>query len=221
MNVSDALISRKSVRAFLDKPVSHDDIHKILQFARQSPSGTNTQPWKVAVVTGNTKQKLDNAMIEAFRSGTEKVLDYNYYPSSLPSEMKRRRLACGLQMYQTLGITRQEPEKRIEQWVHNYSAFGAPVVLYFFTNRMLEKGSYLDCGMFIQSVALMAEELGLSSCIQAALAEYPQLVREHLGYEDDNLLLCGMALGYQDANAIINSYRTVREDVEQFTRFFD
>jgi len=220
MNVSQALIERKSVRAFLNQPVALEDVRKILEFARKTPSGTNTQPWTVAVVSGETKQKLDAALVQAFREGAPKKLDYNYYPSSLPLAMKHRRLACGLQMYQTLGITRQDQDKRLLQWEQNYSAFGAPVVLYFFINKLVDKGSFMDCGMFLQSVMLMATELGLASCAQAALAEYPDIVREHLGYSDDNLVLCGLALGYEDTTALINSYRTAREEVDVFAKFF-
>jgi nitroreductase len=220
MNVSQALIERKSVRAFLNQPVALEDVRKILEFARKTPSGTNTQPWTVAVVSGETKRKLDAALVQAFREGAPKKLDYNYYPSSLPLAMKQRRLACGLQMYQTLGITRQDQDRRLLQWEQNYSAFGAPVVLYFFINKLVDKGSFMDCGMFLQSVMLMATELGLASCAQAALAEYPDIVREHLGYSDDNLVLCGLALGYEDTTALINSYRTAREEVDVFAKFF-
>lgn len=218
--VAEALINRKSVRAFLDKPVSEADIKNILTYARQAPSGTNTQPWQVAVVSGASKAKLDDILVSAFKNGDPKVLDYNYYPLKMPAEFQRRRLACGMQMFQTLGITRENKERRLEQWALNYSAFGAPVAMYFFTNKLVEKGSFMDCGMFLQSVMLMATELGLATCAQAALAEYPHLVKEFLGYPEDSILLCGMALGYEDKDAPINSYRTVREDLDVFTKFY-
>ena len=221
MQVSDALMKRKSVRAFLDKPVAFEDIKKILTFARQAPSGTNTQPWKVAVVSGQSKQQLDALLLNAFKSGCAKNLDYNYYPTEFPAEFQKRRLACGLQMFQALNITRTDKERRMEQWALNYSAFGAPAALYFFTDKSVEKGSFMDCGMFLQSVMLMAVELGLASCAQAALAEYPQIVREYLGYTTNDILLCGMALGYEDCDSPINSYRTTREEIEVFSRFFD
>ncbi len=220
MNVSEALFQRKSVRAFLNKPVSEEDIRKILHYARQAPSGTNTQPWKVAVVSGEAKRKLDQMLLDAFKSGTAKNLDYNYYPLKFPPEFQRRRVACGMKMFQTLGITRQDTAKRMEQWALNYSAFGAPTVLFFFTHDTVEKGSFLDCGMFLQSVMLMAVELGLATCAQAALAEYPEIVRNFLGYGNENLLLCGMAIGYEDTAALVNSYRTDREEVDAFTQFY-
>lgn len=221
MNVSQALLQRKSVRAFLDKPVSKEIITKILHHARQAPSGTNTQPWIVAVVSGKTKKQLDKKLLGLFTSGVEKNVDYNYYPTHMSAEFKRRRLECGMAMYQTLGISRDNSKARIEQWSLNYSAFGAPVELYFFAEKIIEEGSFMDCGMFIQSVMLMATSLGLATCPQAALAEYPHAVKETLGYSDDLILLCGMALGYEDTHALVNSYQTSREEVETFTKFFD
>jgi len=218
--VAEALLGRKSVRAFLDKPVKEEDIRTILHYARQAPSGTNTQPWQVAVVTGESKVKLDNILVSAFQSGQPKDLDYNYYPLQMPKEFQKRRLECGMQMFQTLGITRENKERRMEQWAQNYSAFGAPTALYFFTNKLVEKGSFMDCGMFLQSIMLMAVDLGLATCAQAALAEYPHLVKEFLGYPEDSILLCGMAIGYEDTSALVNSYRTTREEVDTFTRFY-
>ncbi|MEN9945684.1 MAG: hypothetical protein RLZZ293_70, partial [Pseudomonadota bacterium] len=215
------LIQRKSVRKFLPKAVDSQLIRQILEYARFSPSGTNTQPWQVAVISGKAKAELEHLLTEAFRNGIEKKLDYTYYPSKLPRDMQLRRVKCGMQMYQAVGISRDDMDKRLQQWEQNYSAFGAPVMLLFFTNQQVEKGSYLDCGMFIQSVLLMANELGLASCAQAALAEYPQIVRDYLGYSQEHILLCGMAIGYEDPSANINNYRTTREEVDNFTRFFD
>lgn len=221
MNVSDALLERKSVRAFLDKSVSNADIEKILFYARTAPSGTNTQPWQVAVVSGETKATLDKVLVEKFRSGDPKKLDYKYYPDEMTLAMKNRRIACGLQMFQTLGITRNDSDKRIAQWEQNYLSFGAPVTLYIFAPKIIQAGSFMDCGMFIQSIMLMAVELGLASCPQAALAEYPNLVRDVLGYSDDMILLCGIALGYEDKEAVVNSYRTTREELTTFCEFFN
>lgn len=219
MDVSKALSERKSVRAYLDKDVEVDKIEQILNFAKNAPSGTNTQPWEVAVVSGKSKKELDDSLVDAFRSGTTKDLDYKYYPDTISSALNARRVACGLQMYSTLGIERQDKDKRLKQWELNYSAFGAPVVLYIFLPNSIEKGSFLDCGMFIQSIMLMAVELGLSTCPQAALAEYPKLVREKLGVNDDMILVCGIALGYEDKSALVNSYRTPREEISVFTKF--
>ena len=221
MDVAEALVKRKSVRAFLKKPVDEKLIIQILEHAKCAPSGTNTQPWIVAVVSGETKQILDKKLENAFWSKIPKCQDYNYYPiTEMPPEFKRRRLECGLLMYQTLGITREDKEARLKQWALNYSAFGAPVVLYCFADKVIEKGSYMDCGMFIQSIMLMATSLGLATCPEAALAEYTNIVKETLGYPLDSILLCGIALGYEDKQAIVNSYRTPRESIENFTKFF-
>ena len=221
MELIKLLETRKSVRAFMDKPVAMAEIEKILNAARHTASGTNTQPWKVAVVAGKTKADLDTKLVAAFKAGQAQQMDYNYYPNKLPSAMKLRRIDCGIRMYGALKITRADTEKQHEQWASNYTAFGAPCVLFFFGDRQIEKGSFLDFGMFVQSVMLMATELGLATCTQAALAQYPDIVREQLGYSDENILICGMALGYEDPSAIINQYRTPREEVTAFTKFFD
>lgn len=221
MDVAQALIKRKSVRAFLNKSVDNRIIKKILQYARQAPSGTNTQPWIVAVVSGETKKQLDNKLLDLFKGSQPKNMDYNYYPTQLTPDFKRRRLECGTALYHTLGITRDDTKRRMEQWALNYTAFGAPVSLYFFAEKVIEKGSFMDYGMFLQSVMLMATSLGLATCAQAALAEYPQAVKETLGYSDDLILLCGMAVGYEDTTALVNNYRTSREEVDSFATFFN
>jgi len=221
MNVHDALAERKSVRAFLKKPVSREVVTKILDSARKAPSGVNTQPWQVAVVMGEKKEVLQNLVETAFRDGEKPHMDYQYYPLKWVEPYKTRRFQCGLQLYAALGIRREEKERRLEQWVANYRAFDAPVMLYFFMDPGLEAGSFMDYGMFLQSVMLTAVEDGLATCPQAALGEYPELVKEALGYPNDSILLCGMALGYEDTNAKVNSYRIDREPVDSFTRFFE
>ena len=221
MNVKDALIKRKSTRAFLNIPVNQETIHQILDAARHTPSGVNSQPWQVAVVTGEKKIQLQQRLENTFRSGVEKQMDYQYYPTEWKEPYKRRRKACGLQLYSTLEISRKDKERQLEQWAANYRAFDAPAMLFFFMDAGMKTGSFLDYGMFLQSVMLAAVELGLAVCPQAALAEYPSIVKEFLGYPDDSILICGMALGYEDTEAKANSYRTPREEVEAFTRFFE
>ncbi len=221
MDVADALASRHSVRAFLDKPVTKEQITRILDVARFAPSGVNTQPWQVAVVLGDTKRHLCADIVDAFHAGMKANMDYQYYPEEWFEPYKARRIECGLLMYSTLDIAREEKEKRMQQWAANYNAFGAPAILFFFMDSGLDKGSYLDMGMFFQSVMLAAQADGLATCPQAALAEYPELVKEALGYPLDSILISGMALGYEDVNAPVNSYRTSREEVAAFTRFYD
>lgn len=221
MKVTEALTSRKSTRAFLDKEVSKELINQILQVAKTAPSGTNTQPWQVAVVSGNTKNKLCSAMENAFLNKQKAKMDYQYYPKEFVNQYKARRKECGLLMYSTLKITREDKQLQLQQWAANYRAFDAPVMLLFFIDNILEKGSYLDYGMFIQSVMLAATELGLATCPQAALAEYPEITREILGFNSEKLLLCGLALGYEDKTAAINSYRTSRIELSEFVSYFD
>jgi nitroreductase len=221
MNVSEALSTRKSTRAFLPKSVDKAIIDRILSAARHAPSGTNTQPWQVAVVTGEKKQQLCQELETAFRNQVERKMDYHYYPEEWVDPYKSRRKACGLQMYSTLKITREDKQRQLDQWAANYRAFDAPVMLLFFMDRIMQTGSFLDYGLFLQSVMLMAVEEGLATCPQAALGEFPAIVKTSLGYPEDCILICGMALGYEDKDALVNSYRTPREEVETFTRYFD
>jgi nitroreductase len=126
-----------------------------------------------------------------------------------------------LQLYGSLDITREDKERQREQWAKNYRAFDAPVMLLFFMDAIMETGSYLDYGMFLQSIMLTAVEEGLATCPQAALAEYPHIVKHCLGYAPDSILLCGMALGYEDTTAPENNFRTTREEIGSFTRYFE
>ena len=220
MNVTEALEKRKSTRAFLDKAVEKKKIDAILEAARHAPSGVNTQPWQVAVVTGETKEKLQKKIETIFRSGDRGKADYSYYPEQWEAPYKDRRKACGLLMYSTLDIKREDKKRQMDQWAANYRSFDAPVMMLFFLDSIMQKGSYMDYGMFLQSIMLAAVELGLATCPQASLADYPEIIKTELGYADDTVLLCGVALGYEDTGALVNSYRTPREDVESFARYF-
>lgn len=221
MKLFKILQQRKAVRAYLDKPVEKETIDAILDAARHAPSGVNTQPWQVAVVTGNAKQTLQTKIETAFRAGKKGKADYEYYPTQWIEPYKSRRKDCGLLMYQTLKIERSDKQRQMDQWAANYRAFDAPVMLLFFMNEHMQTGSYMDYGMFLQSVMLAAVDLGLATCPQASLADYPEIIKSELGYSDNSVLLCGMALGYEDKNADVNSYRTSREDVASFTDYFD
>lgn len=217
----DALKSRKSTRAFLDREVSVEQINHILESARHAPSGANTQPWKVAVLTGDSKRTLCSAMEQAYRNGDKSQPDYQYYPLEWREPYKSRRRACGMQLYSALEIQREEKQRQQDQWAANYRAFDAPMMLLIFMERGAEVGSFLDCGMFVQSIMLAAIEEGLATCPQASLAEYPDIVKRTLGYPEDDILVCGIAIGYEDKDANINSYRTPREELESFVRYFE
>lgn len=220
MDVKTALSKRKSTRAFLNKEVSIETINKIIEQSKTAPSGVNTQPWEVAVFTGESKDKLCNKFEMAFRSGQKGSMDYKYYPVEWKGEYKARRKECGLLLYSTLDIKREDKEKQINQWALNYQAFNAPVIMLFFIDKTMEKGSFMDYGMFLQSIMLSAVEYGLATCPQAALGEYPDIVRQELPEYKDKLVLCGLALGYEDKNHIVNSYRTTRESLNKFVNYY-
>ena len=220
MNVSDALLERKSTRAFSDRNVSLEITREILDAARHAPSGVNTQPWQVAVVMGEKKRSLCSLMEQQFRTQGNGTADYSYYPDEWVNPYRDRRKSCGLQMYSTLNIGREDKQKQQDQWAANYRAFDAPVAFFFFIDPILNTGSYIDYGMFLQSIMLVAVEKGLATCPQAALGEYPDIVKRELGYPLDSILIGGMALGYEEKGALVNSYRTDRQKVDDFTRFF-
>jgi len=221
MHVSDAIKQRQSTRAFLDKPVKRETVNAILDTARWAPSGVNMQPWRVAVVSGQSKQRLAEAIIAARESETPENPDYRYYPQEWFEPYKGRRKETGLALYGALGIGREDKEQRIAAWYNNYRFFGAPVGLLVFLDRRLAKGSWIDIGIFIQNIMLAAEAEGLATCPQASLAEYPDIVRDTLGIDNDWALACGIALGYPDKSAAVNGYRTPREPVEAFTSWHE
>jgi len=220
MNIIEALQQRKSVRAFLNKEVEEKKIKAILSAASHAPSGANIQPWQVAVVKGKTKLTLQTLIEKAFRSGNPGKADYVYYPEKWTEPYKSRRIACGLQLYTTLNIARDDKQARQDQWAANFRSFDAPVMLLFFMDADMQTGSYMDYGMFLQSIMLAALDQGLATCPQAALADYADIIKTTLDYPDDSILLCGMALGYEDKDALVNSYRTPRERVDSFTKYF-
>ena len=221
MNIIDAIRQRHSTRAFLHRPVDREAIELILDAARYAPSGVNTQPWQVAVVSGESKQRLQAQMEHAFRSGAQTDMDYSYYPREWREPFRARRRACGLQLYAATDVSMDDSDRRADLWAANYRAFDAPVMLLFFMDGIMQTGSFIDYGMFMQNLMLAALEYGLATCPQASLAEYASIVKQALGYPADSILLGGMALGYEDAAAGINHYRTPRQDVADFTRYFE
>jgi len=221
MHVINALKQRHSTRAFTNQAVSPELIQILLTAASYSPSGANTQPWQVAVVTAKTKQHLTQLLEQAFYANEKPTPEYNYYPLTWKAPYKDHRRACGLQLYNSLGIDKTDSEGRKAQWAANYRAFDAPVVLLFFIDKIMEAGSFLDYGMFLQSLMLVAQEQGLATCPQAAFADYPEQIKTLLAYGDDVTLIGGMALGYEDKDAAVNSYRTTREAASVFSRFFN
>jgi nitroreductase len=221
LDINEAIRNRASTRAFEDRAVPRDLIHEILDTARWAPSGVNTQPWQVAVVSGETKQKMGDALVEARKSGQIPNPDYKYYAERFVDPYRSRQKACGFALYGALGIEHGDKEARIVQWLKNYHGFGAPIELLFFVDAMLEKGSWLDMGMFIQNVMLAARGHGLETCPQAAMSEYPDIVREILKLPDSLSLVCGVAMGYPDREHPVNNYRTERDPVDVFTNWIE
>ncbi|MFP3874363.1 MAG: nitroreductase [Thiohalophilus sp.] len=219
--VHDAIRERHSTRAYLDKPVARETVEAVLELARWAPSGVNTQPWQVCVVQGETRQQLGEAIIQARDNGQSENPDYQYYPREWFSPYRDRRKACGLALYQALDIGREDRDKQKAAWYRNYRFFDAPVGLLFLIDARLEKGSWLDMGMFIQNVMLAAKGFGLDTCPQASLAEYPDLVRRQLDLPPELQVVCGMALGYADPDHPVNRYRLERLAVDEFSRWYE
>jgi nitroreductase len=212
---------RRSVRAFLDKPVSQELVKQVLETAKWAPSGVNTQPWHVAVLGPVARHAIGSAIIDARNKAIPEDPDYHYYPDNWVEPYKSRRKACGLALYGALNIDKDDLERRKQQWYRNYAFFNAPVGLIFYLDKTLCKGSWMDMGMFIQNVMLAARAVGLETCPQAALAEYPNIIRQTLTLSEDYHIVCGMALGYADWTDPVNSYRTERENVENFTKWYE
>jgi nitroreductase len=220
MDVSEAIRSRSAIRAFLPDPVSVATITDILDAARYAPSGSNMQPWNVVVCRGAAKDRLSDEVVASLLAGSPgQEAEYQYYPHPVPEPFLARRRACGWGLYATLGIARGERERMVQQEARNFRFFDAPVGLFFFIDRALERGSWIDYGMFVQNVMLMARAHALHTCPQAAWPPYHRIVRRHLDVPDTDVLVCGMSLGRADPAAVVNEFRPTREPVSAFTRF--
>lgn len=219
MKVSEALRQRKSVRAYSNKKVDISIIKNILTSAGYAPSGVNVQPWQVHVLTGESKKTLQEKLENEFRNGVKMNMDYQYYPLEWIEPYRSRRKECGLKMFSALDIKREDKQKQKDQWAANYRSFDAPVMLLFTMDKVFETGSFLDFGIFYQSLMLAATEQGLGTCPQASLSEYPDIIKPFLGIDADSQLLCGMAMGYEDTEAVINSYRTSRAPIDEWVSF--
>lgn len=220
MDVIDAIRGRLSTRAYLDKAVSQSQVETILEAARWAPSGVNTQPWHVSVVAGEQKKKICGEIIQAYTDGIAAHPEYQYYPEEWFEPYKSRRFACGMALYGALNIAREDKTKRRENWMQNYRFFDAPVGLFIWIDKKLGIGSWMDLGMFIQNIMLAARGVGLETCPQAAMAEYPDIVHEQLKVPDSLSLVCGMALGFADYEHPVNNYRTDRDSVDNFTSWY-
>ena len=220
--VNEAITSRHSMRAFLDTPVPRETIEDILAVSARAPSGTNMQPWKVYVATGNTLRKLSEAVLGAHNDPNyEREQTYKYYPDKFPEPFLSRRRTVGWGLYNLLGIEKGDKEKMHVQHGRNYTFFDAPVGLMFTIERELEIGSWLDYGMFLENIMIAARGHGLHTCPQAAFAPFHKVIRPVLNIPDNEVVVCGMALGHADMNAIENSLVTERASLDEFVVFSD
>jgi nitroreductase len=222
--VDDAITSRHSIRAYLSTPVPRETIEDILRVASRAPSGTNTQPWKVHVLTGAAKQRLSTAIRAAFDDPEERAKhseEYAYYPTQWASPYIDRRRKVGWDLYGLLGIGKTDKARMHEQHGRNYAFFDAPVGLIFTIDRVMQQGSWLDYGMFLQNIMVAARARGLDTCPQAAFTQFHRIIEAQLGLAADEMVVCGMSLGHADPAAIENTLVTEREPVQGFTRFHD
>jgi nitroreductase len=219
-----AVATRRSVRAFLSTPVPRATIERILALASRAPSGTNTQPWRVYVLTGEPLRSLSRRLVAAYDDPEESARhteEYPYYPTEWVSPYIDRRRKIGWDLYGLLGIGKTDKARMHAQHRRNYEFFGAPVGLMFTIDRILRQGSWLDYGMFIEGVMVSARAHGLDTCPQAAFTPFHRIVTDEIRAPANEQLVCGMSLGWADPDAIENTLVTEREPVSGFARFLD
>lgn len=222
--VDAAITSRRSIRAFLDKPVAREDIERILDVAARAPSGTNTQPWKVHVLTGDARARLSGAILAAYADPAQAAKhheEYPYYPREWVSPYIDRRRKVGWDLYGLLGLTRDDKAGMAAQHGRNFAFFDAPVGMIFTIDRIMEQGSWLDYGMFLQNIMVAARARGLDTCPQAAFTQYHRIIAAELGLPASDMVVCGMALGWADPARVENTLETEREPSHVFARFMD
>ncbi len=216
MNVGEALEQRKSIRAFLDKPVSDDQIRDLLEKAKRAPSGGNVQPWRVYVINGESMQRFLAFLAE--RTAPEAPA-YEIYPAGLTEPYRSSRFKVGEDMYALLGIPRDDKPARIRRLMENYRFFGAPAGFFCFVDRQMGPPQWSDLGMFLQSFMLLATEAGLATCAQEAWATRPESVAEFVGAAEEQMLFCGMAIGFADPAVPVNQLVSDREPFDVYAKF--
>jgi nitroreductase len=217
--VEAAIASRRSVRAYLPTSVPRALVERILDVAARAPSGTNMQPWRVRVLAGAAKARLSAALMRAEAEGGPHAAEYRYYPEKFFEPYLARRRKVGWDLYGLLGIARGETERMRAQHARNLVFFDAPVGLIFTIDRRLEIGSWLDYGIFLGNVMTAARGHGLHTCAQAAFAPFHETIRTNLGLDPEEVVVCGMSLGYEDSSAPENALRTERVPAREFATF--
>jgi nitroreductase len=226
--VEAAITSRMSVRAFTQQSVARSDIEALLEVASRAPSGTNCQPWRVYVLQGKSRDALVDkacAAHDAMRANpalaAEYVEEYDYYPTQWTSPYIDRRRENGWGLYGLLGIGKGDKDKMHLQHQRNFKFFDAPVGLMFTVDRIMGRGSLVDYGGFMQNIMVAARGRGLDTCPQAAWNGFNKIVLEHIGAGPDEMLVCGMSLGYADKAEVVNTFHTPRVPVADFTQWMD
>lgn len=223
-DVDSAIDTRMSARAFLPQPVPHDMLADILSVASRAPSGTNTQPWKVYVLQGASRDGLVAKVCDAANAlradptlAAQYKEAYDYYPEKWVSPYIDRRRENGWGLYGLLGIGKSDRDRMHAQQLRNFMFFDAPVGLVFTLDKVMGRGSLLDYGMFLQNIMLAARARGLHTCPQAAWNGFASIVLPHVGAADNEMMVCGMSLGYGDPTDTVNTFRTPRVPAAEFT----
>jgi nitroreductase len=220
VNVSEAVASRRTIRAFLNKPVDEAVLRRVLEKARRAPSGGNVQPWNATVMTGEPLEKLFTAVAEVLPQGRAAFsAEYDIYPKALDGRYEDYRFDVGEQMYAALGIPREDKKRRLAQFAANFRGFGAPVLMLVHTPRNMGPPQWSDIGMWLQTVMLLLREEGLDSAPQEAWAVYSRQVRTCAAIPEDHIFFCGMAIGYRDPEAPINLFEVPRAPLSEAVRF--
>ena len=221
MELKKAIEKRYSVRGYLNKNVEKDTVKNILEVAKRAPSGVNSQPWKVYVVMGETRDNLVKEACENIDKGNIEKEQYQVYPTERPDWYRARQRASGFALYGALGIGKEDKDKRMAQARKNYEFFGAPVGIFITVNNTVGPNGWGHVGHFVQNICLAAVDAGLATCLQEAWAGFPNLIKKHINYGDDEILWCGIALGYEDPKYPANSFRTEREEFESYAKILE
>ncbi|MCV6576865.1 MAG: nitroreductase [Cohaesibacter sp.] len=219
-SLDDVLFSRRSVRAFLDEPVDLDDVKAMCVAARSAPSGANLQPGQLHILTANPLAKLIEGLQQAVAQQRPFDHDYSYFPDPMPAYLKERQRAAGYALYEALSISRRDLDGRRAQFARNYSFFGAPVGIIVTIERTMGKGCFMDLGMFLMTFLLKVEAMGYSATGIGAMANYASVIHEHLGLDEEEMVVCGLAVGKADHDHPVNQFRTQRADLEDFAQFY-
>ncbi len=221
MRVSEAVNSRRSMRVFKPDPVSREDIEWIITNASRAASNGNLQPWKLYVTMGKARERLSAAILAAIDANDHgSGAEYNVYPKDFAAVYDARRKLVGKQLYTLLGVPRGDAAGMARQFRKNYEFFGAPAGLILCVDRGMGNGQWIDCGIFLDQLMLLAREKGLHTCPQAAFSRFQHVVRRELKVPEEQVVICGLALGYADPDEIPNNLITERAPLADFTTWF-